>query len=405
MRRFPLPRAFTLIELTVVIAIIAILAGALLPVITQPYIQERRTETLKEMAAIEEGINGRPDLGDYGYVSTMGRVPASVSELLVRNAQAAPLLTDGINIGWNGPYVRLATSDLTTDAWGMPYQIRSPTAGGTIATTSYQLWSYGPDRAQGTGDDVYFPFDATTYWSTRVPSVAVDFSIASGAAIVPIADGSFTPTMRIPGDGVATVVNADAAIASGRATFTNAANGIPLGLHNVEFTYNGVPYHRPVLVSRAGTPAAVVINVPTSPTIVLQCAIFSTAAQTVAALAPCNNGAAYVVPAGGVNVTATFTGTVHSNVAGKRCYFAVFFDGETAFPAQLDVKVNVAASGYSPVAVESTTATAMTLTRTFAFGPVAGGTTIGGKVMVQPEGGGSCLIDQGALVIRAASGP
>ncbi|MBK8475611.1 MAG: type II secretion system major pseudopilin GspG [Opitutaceae bacterium] len=48
---------------------------------------------------------------------------------------------------WRGPYV----DKLDADPWGSPYQYRCP---GTRNTSGYDLWSRGPDRQDGTADDI-----------------------------------------------------------------------------------------------------------------------------------------------------------------------------------------------------------------------------------------------------------
>lgn len=48
---------------------------------------------------------------------------------------------------WHGPYLE----KLHLDPWGEPYQYASP---GTRSKAGYDLWSKGPDKLNGTDDDI-----------------------------------------------------------------------------------------------------------------------------------------------------------------------------------------------------------------------------------------------------------
>jgi len=49
---------------------------------------------------------------------------------------------------WAGPYLY---HDIPKDPWGNPYQFAVP---GTHNPNSFDVWSYGPDGANGTADDI-----------------------------------------------------------------------------------------------------------------------------------------------------------------------------------------------------------------------------------------------------------
>ncbi len=48
---------------------------------------------------------------------------------------------------WDGPYLE---DPVPLDPWGMPYQYQYPGKN----TAKYDLWSFGPDKTDGTDDDI-----------------------------------------------------------------------------------------------------------------------------------------------------------------------------------------------------------------------------------------------------------
>jgi len=130
-------RAFTLIEILIVVGIIGLLAGVLL-----------------------KGLNGSRDSAEVGvarlfiqtglrtslerYKLDMGTYPSTaegLNALLVAPSNGAE--------SWRGPYVEDGTMPL--DPWHEPYQYRYP---GTKNKTKYDLFSKGLDRTEGTADDI-----------------------------------------------------------------------------------------------------------------------------------------------------------------------------------------------------------------------------------------------------------
>lgn len=49
---------------------------------------------------------------------------------------------------WDGPYLE---GRIPVDPWDNPYQYQSP---GKNNPHSYDIWSFGPDRSDGTDDDI-----------------------------------------------------------------------------------------------------------------------------------------------------------------------------------------------------------------------------------------------------------
>lgn len=60
----------------------------------------------------------------------------------------ALLIQPGGADNWKGPYVK----EIPKDPWGNPYIYRSP---GVKNAKSVDVWSFGPDRRDGGGDDLY----------------------------------------------------------------------------------------------------------------------------------------------------------------------------------------------------------------------------------------------------------
>jgi hypothetical protein len=144
---------FTLIEVTVILAVLAILAAAITPMVLQQLVDAKMESTRREAKLLNEAILGRSDVpGTFGFFGDMGRWPADFRELL-RPAPGTPLFTTAtfrnVGMGWKGPYINAGGlgDDLLLDAFGRPYR-GAPTG---------QVTSAGPDGVFDTADDIVYP--------------------------------------------------------------------------------------------------------------------------------------------------------------------------------------------------------------------------------------------------------
>ncbi len=129
-------RGFTLLEILIVLAILGMLTGLLLKHVTGA------DDTAKRSAA---GIfvNSSCSIPLTRYRMAIGDYPSTADGL--QALLVAPSSKQG---RWSGPYIE---NESLTDPWSEPFQYRYP---GVHNKTSYDLWSKGPDRQDGTADDI-----------------------------------------------------------------------------------------------------------------------------------------------------------------------------------------------------------------------------------------------------------
>jgi type II secretory pathway pseudopilin PulG len=152
-RSFLRSAGFTLIEVTVILAVLAILAAAITPMVLQQIVDAKVDATHKEARVLNEAMLGRADAaGSFGFFGDMGRWPVSFTELL-KPAPGTPLFTTAtfrsVGMGWKGPYINTGGfgDDALTDAFGRAYR----------GAATGQVRSAGPDGLFDTADDIVYP--------------------------------------------------------------------------------------------------------------------------------------------------------------------------------------------------------------------------------------------------------
>ena len=131
-QRNKLRRAFTLVEMLLVVTIIGILAALVIPKIVGRSEQARATAARADISSIKTALDSFEV--DNGYY------PKSLQDLYAAPSNAK---------NWHGPY--LDPTKPLEDPWGNKYIYYFP---GKHNTSSFDLLSVGPDGKEGTDDDV-----------------------------------------------------------------------------------------------------------------------------------------------------------------------------------------------------------------------------------------------------------
>jgi len=126
-------KGFTLIELMLVVIIIGVLVSMAAPRLAG------RSEEAK-MAVAKADINTNISVALDLYELDNGRYPTTEEGL------GSLILRPSSDIKWKGPYIKKEP----LDPWGRKYIYRSP----GDYNPDYDLYSYGPDGAEGGEDDI-----------------------------------------------------------------------------------------------------------------------------------------------------------------------------------------------------------------------------------------------------------
>jgi general secretion pathway protein G len=132
-------KGFTLIELMLVIIVIGILSAMFVPKFGGRAEQSR---IVAARADIKSNIAVALDL----FEMDNGFYPTTEQGL---SALATAPGTPPVASNWRGPYLK--RTDTPTDPWGNSYVYSCP---GAHNTASYDFYSLGPDKTEGTDDDI-----------------------------------------------------------------------------------------------------------------------------------------------------------------------------------------------------------------------------------------------------------
>jgi general secretion pathway protein G len=126
-------RGFTLLEVLLVLAILVILTSTVGYYFVGAQRRANMRATAVQINLIEKLL--------MDYHTDVGSFPATEQGLGALRVAPAGLPTNK----WAGPY---AEKDIPLDPWGNPYQYE------LTGPESFRIWSFGPDRQDGSGDEI-----------------------------------------------------------------------------------------------------------------------------------------------------------------------------------------------------------------------------------------------------------
>lgn len=153
-------KGFTLVEIIVVLAVLAILVGLAVPIALKIFERTAEDTTREEMDNIKKAMLGDPKKlqssfrSDFGFLGDVGCLP-TVLDRLVTQGSLPPWSFNSTNqagAGWKGPYITgPAGEEFTKDQLGNPYTYTVPAGACPLTAT---LTSNGPDGQPSTADDI-----------------------------------------------------------------------------------------------------------------------------------------------------------------------------------------------------------------------------------------------------------
>jgi prepilin-type N-terminal cleavage/methylation domain-containing protein len=172
---------FTLIEVVIVIAIMAILAGAMAPMALRSLDGTRIDQTKTRVKATYEAIMGPEGNQGTGFLGDVGRLPNNLTELVAQSG--LPAYTEAghvanVGMGWRGPYVTDGVlNSQPVDGWGV-----------ALAFANGQVRSAGSNHIANDADDIVYPTVATPGF-TGLGTVTINVSVFDGSGA-----GAYVPS-------------------------------------------------------------------------------------------------------------------------------------------------------------------------------------------------------------------
>ncbi len=130
-RRFKKSKGFTLMEMILVLAIIAVLVGGGVALMVGVLDDAGEGRAKGDIQTLETAV--------IRFRTLTGSMPSSLDDLVRRPSNA------------KGNWRALVKESALLDPWKQPYQFRNP---GKRNTSGYDLYSKGVDMQDGTADDI-----------------------------------------------------------------------------------------------------------------------------------------------------------------------------------------------------------------------------------------------------------
>ena len=252
---------FTIGEMMIVIAVIAILAALIAPLAVNVITQNRINACIEELDIIKKAIVGDPSLveggtrSSFGFVGDMGTLPRenlndlgfplnnfTLGDLIYQNGLQGSPGPGTVLWGWRGPYIN---EDL--DPWGRQYIYRTITGNPLISAI---IRSMGQDGIDGTADDISISIHVDEV-SAMVQGNTLDNCGAGTASDIDIdyPDGT-------------TVTQIDLADTTAEnPIYSSGGTRIPIGIRRIVFTVGGTSYPRLLYINN-GPQTVVNFRVP-----------------------------------------------------------------------------------------------------------------------------------------------
>jgi hypothetical protein len=222
--------------LTIVAFGVALIASAVFQVASA----DNELRTAADLAALKLALTGNPGLrnsggrSDFGFIGTMGSVPAALSDLWQKGSQPAYAFDDAkkAGAGWIGPYVpNMLASELLVlnkDRFGNDLVYTSapftrPSDGQVVAA---RIRSAGPDATSDTSDDQQVDILRNEIFATVTGTLLVDDDPVGSASVI----------LNVPANGLLTELM-DVTDSNGIFQFTDVSLGFRSLSINPKLTY------------------------------------------------------------------------------------------------------------------------------------------------------------------------